>query len=1589
MQMRTSPKRVLQFAILAIMLAALLFRAQPNRKTEKPTASTPITTAPPEFTRVEAPAEKIVDLVVPEPEKEVPADTTGYATYVFGEFDTWLAKYLAAESDAARAALESEGILVAIMRRQVLANLIETQPDAALQKALPIATRKKLPANIAAHLEERISAVGVVGVVISTPLNANEPPHSQRMAEIGGKTYRAFTNSARFNPSTYNKKTPLHGIAIDDAVALSGEAARIAEPGEFDDQTTNTAKQKNCPVSGTPIADAKSPVLLNVAGRAIYICCGGHIIEVDAQAIAAAGGDPTSATEPVIAQSAWTTGVKKVLYIIVRYSDQAAEPQSFTDATNMMNSVSAFLSENSYGLTSFNTTVTPCFVLPHDTAYYVTNGDTLLMSDARAVAKTNGFDYAAYDLDAIRFAGGPGGYAGQAYVGWRGVWLKSGSPGVAAHEFGHNYGLMHANYWNTTDGTTIGTGSNQEYGDPFDTMGAAGAGAQHYNAYEKNKLEWIPAANVTTITTSGQYRVYAFDSTGPASGNAYGLKIAKDSDRDYWIDLRQKFTSNAWLMNGVELHWDAWASSNGGSQLLDTTPGSANGKNDSAIVIGRTFSDSQTGIHITPVGKGNTTPQSIDVVVNIGTFPSDNAPVIASLTCNPSSPVVNSAAALSCSASDPDGDTLAFFWEFGDGTFSTNNQATQSKTWSSANSYTVKCTVSDRKGKTAVATLNVGVVVSGTYAVSGNISSSGAPLSGVIVSDGTRSSTTDSAGNYSITNVPNGTYTLTPSKTNYIFSPTSQSVSVSNANAGGKNFTATLVAPPPNGPGTGITREWWLNIGGTAVSDLTGNANYPNSPSGSEKLTSYFEGPTNWADNYGERIRGYFIAPVSGSYTFFIASDDNGELWISTDSNPANKQKIASVPSWTNSREWARYPEQKSAARTLTAGQRYYIEALMKEGGGGDNLAVGVQYPNGSLEQPIPYHRLDPWVNAPVATKLAFVTPPSNTSAGAVISPAVQVAVQDASGTTVPGATNSVTVAIGTNPTGATLSGTLSVSAVNGVATFNNLSINSAGSGYTLTAASGNLAVATSGAFTISSPPGNGQGLTGAYYDNADFTNLKLVRTDATVNFDWGGGSPDASIGADTFSVRWTGKVLPLYTETYTFYTTSDDGVRLWVNGQQIINNWTDHAPTENSGTIALIAGQQYDIRMDFYENGGGTTAKLSWSSASETKKIIPQSQLFPAPFVGTGTGLAAQYFDNIDFTSQKVVRTDPVVNFDWGTGSPDATMAADTFSVRWSGQVQAQWSGNYTFYTTSDDGARLWVNGSLVINNWTDHPATENSAVVALSAGQKVDLKMEVYENGGYASAKLMWSHANTPKQIIPQTQLYPAALSPEELTLDLTADGQIDGQVVVVNNDRDGDGLENDFEIAIGTNPDAADSDGNGIPDAQETISGGSMTYADAQAIWKAGGAIPTATPPGTLSITHLSGAVRFNTAKHDSLAISGTVPTLPDGFKLSGCVVGLDVSGAKAAFTLDAKGRGKSATGTFAIKPAKNGKSAAFALKLKGGTWSGLWTEAGIDAARNVTGGDALFAVHLSLGASNYAADVSAPYTSVAGKSGKFRK
>ena len=146
----------------------------------------------------------------------------------------------------------------------------------------------------------------------------------------------------------------------------------------------------------------------------------------------------------------------------------------------------------------------------------------------------------------------------------------------------------------------------------------------------------------------------------------------------------------------------------------------------------------------------------------------------------------------------------------------------------------------------------------------------------------------------------------------------------------------------------------------------------------------------------------------------------------------------------------------------------------------------------------------------------------------------------------------------------------------------------------------------------------------GEYFNNIDFTDSTVTRIDSTVDFNWGSGSPDSAIAANTFSVRWTGEIESRYSEIYTFRTTTDDGVRLWVNNELIIDGFIDQAPTNYEGSIALVAGERYDIRLEYYENRGGAVAQLSWFSDSQALEIVPQSQLYstiePEPVLNNET---------------------------------------------------------------------------------------------------------------------------------------------------------------------------------------------------------------------------------------------------------------------------------------------------------------------------------------------------------------------------------
>ncbi len=139
-----------------------------------------------------------------------------------------------------------------------------------------------------------------------------------------------------------------------------------------------------------------------------------------------------------------------------------------------------------------------------------------------------------------------------------------------------------------------------------------------------------------------------------------------------------------------------------------------------------------------------------------------------------------------------------------------------------------------------------------------------------------------------------------------------------------------------------------------------------------------------------------------------------------------------------------------------------------------------------------------------------------------------------------------------------------------------------------------------------------GGGIRGDYYSGINFETFVQTGTDPEINFNWGDSGPASEVGDDNFSVRWTGEVEAAFTETYTFETRTDDGSRLWIDGQLIVDQWVDQGPTPASGEIDLLAGNSYSLVMEYYENGGGAVAELRWSSPSTPRQIIPQAALSP-----------------------------------------------------------------------------------------------------------------------------------------------------------------------------------------------------------------------------------------------------------------------------------------------------------------------------------------------------------------------------------------
>jgi hypothetical protein len=253
-----------------------------------------------------------------------------------------------------------------------------------------------------------------------------------------------------------------------------------------------------------------------------------------------------------------------------------------------------------------------------------------------------------------------------------------------------------------------------------------------------------------------------------------------------------------------------------------------------------------------------------------------------------------------------------------------------------------------------------------------------------------------------------------------------------------------------------------------------------------------------------------------------------------------------------------------------------------------------------------------------------------------------------------------------------------------------------------------------------------GAGWRGEYFTNRDLAGSPvLVRYDPAIDFDWKDGSPAPAVPADNFSVRWT-RTLDLSPGVYRLFTSSDDGVRIYVSGGLTVDAWGgSHVSSPRWGDVSLGSGQQ-TIVVEYCERGGRAGAHVWWNRLS-----------------GFG-GWEGRYYDNAQLRGGPVlIRDDAEINFDWGENGPIASMPSDNFSISWTRQVDFK-PDYYRFNVRSDDGVRVWLDKALVMDYWRPMDYEWHYADGFYLEGLH-NLRVEYWERGGGARIRFWWEPSST----------------------------------------------------------------------------------------------------------------------------------------------------------------------------------------------------------------------------------------------------
>jgi|GEM_PF-1235555 len=525
------------------------------------------------------------------------------------------------------------------IRKNQRRKLMREDPQEFLRTAVSIHTYAGLPQELKPLVEKPFSAVGSMDVQWETSITPEKKfvcTH-QNIFSSGKETFDVIHSAGKeYLPST---QEIVNGYTLGDQLLVTEETVRILPPEDvegaltlfekgnpngLDPITGQPATQVNALLAGKVVAFSNPDIPKNLETQ----------LASNDQAVRqwVAGNIGGSQGPADVAATPYQENQIDVLFIRVDFSDIQGEPISKEDLETTLNSVDDHIDDFSYGQAGITNTVSTNFYrMPRTGASYAVNGDNDdIQTDARALASAD-YTLSNYDVIAVYFpslsnvTNSQITYGGLASIGiGNGIpshWINgSNNIGVILHEFGHNFGLYHANYDHPEMqlGGSYEVPGSLEYGDIFDVMGNGNEPEAHFNPLALNYLKWMPDSKVAEASADGTWRIYRFDTYNALSSSTLALKVPMAGGTNFWVGFRQLFTTSTYNLENAAYVVGENMANQRETSLIDMTPESEASETldrfDAGLPVGGSYYNSDAGVTFETLAIGGTEPnQWIDV----------------------------------------------------------------------------------------------------------------------------------------------------------------------------------------------------------------------------------------------------------------------------------------------------------------------------------------------------------------------------------------------------------------------------------------------------------------------------------------------------------------------------------------------------------------------------------------------------------------------------------------------------------------------------------------------------------------------------------------------------------------------------------------------------------------------------------------------------------------------------------------------------------------------------------------------------------------------------------------------------------------